>query len=99
MTSRRLEARVRRDFSLSEAEAILSRLASLELAMAEWQSRERIEAAILLLSGGDSAKFDHHAEVAEIDWRDVLVLSGLGDEAWSARLDEELGRSSEAPTL
>jgi hypothetical protein len=92
VVSRRLEAKVRSDFSAAEADDALRRLAALNLAGAEEQSRERIEAAIVLLAKGNSFLFDYNVRVAETDWRDVLVFSGLGDEGWPARLDEELGR-------
>jgi hypothetical protein len=65
-----------------------------EPGLAEEQSSERIQAAIVLLARGDPVKFDYAAELAEADWRDVLVFSGLGNEDWPARLEDEL----EAPS-
>jgi hypothetical protein len=88
--SRRLEVRVRRDFAGDSAEVVLARLATLQLAMAGKQSSERIQAATILLAGGDVARFERAARQAEIDWRDVLVWSDLST-GWRARLDEELG--------
>jgi hypothetical protein len=85
---------VRNDFSAAAAEAALRRLGALNLALAEEQSSERIQAAIVLLARGDPVKFDYAAELAEADWRDVLVFSGLGNEDWPARLEDEL----EAPS-
>jgi hypothetical protein len=92
VVSRRLEARVRSDFSAAEADDALRRLAALNLAGAEEQSRERIQAAIVLLAKGKSYLFDYNVKLAETDWRDVLVFSGLADQDWPARLDDELGR-------
>jgi 5-phospho-D-xylono-1,4-lactonase len=92
--SRRLEARVRSDFSGAAAEDAVRRLGALKLALAEEQSSERIQAAIVLLAAGDPAKFDYNARLAETDWRDVLMFSGLGNEDWPARLDDELGPAS-----
>jgi hypothetical protein len=92
IVSRRLEAKVRKDFSAAAAGDALRRLDALNLAMAENQSLERIQAAIVLLAGGNPYKFDYNARLAEADWRDVLVFSGLGDEDWPGRLDDELGR-------
>ena len=89
--SPRLEARIRRDFAPSEAAAACGRLLSLQLALAEKQSLERIQAAIVLLAQGDLAKLEEAASLAERDWRDVLVWSGLGHGHWEARLEEELG--------
>ncbi len=90
MASERLRARVRRDFSAT-ADAAIRRLDALNLAMAEDQSRERVQAAIVLLADGDAAELEYYAGVAETDWRDVLLFSGLGNEDWRARLDAELG--------
>jgi hypothetical protein len=82
---------VRNDFSAAAAEDALRRLDALNLALAEGQSRERIQAAVVLLAAGDPNKLDYNARLAEADWRDVLVFSGLGDDDWPARLDSELG--------
>jgi len=91
VVSRRLEARVRSDFSPAEADAALRRLEALNLALAEKQSLERIQAAVVLLADGDPEKLERCARLAEVDWRDVLVFSGLGNGDWPARIDEELG--------
>ncbi len=87
----RLEARVRNDFSVAAANDALRSLGALNFEGIEPQGRERIQAAIVLLAGGDPAKFDHYVSLANADWRDVLVSSGLGDEDWPVRLDKELG--------
>ena len=89
--SSRLEARVRRDFRSGEAELVRARLVTLQLALAEKQSLERIQAAVVLLADGDLDKLRAAAERAERDWRDVLVWSGLGNGDWPARLEQELG--------
>jgi hypothetical protein len=89
--SPRLERRVRREFAVGSAAAALSRLASLQLALAGKQSTERIQTAIVVLAAGDLAKLEQTAQYAEVDWRDVLVWSGLAEATWPARLDEELG--------
>ena len=91
MVSQRLAAKVRDDFSAAAVEDVLQRLDTLSLPLAEKQSLERIQAAVTLLAAGDRKKFDYYARLAETDWRDVLVFSGLGDEDWPARLDLELG--------
>ena len=88
--SRRLEARVRRDFASDAADDVLARLAGLRLVQAEKQSTERILAAVVFLAAGDLEKLAYAVWVAETDWRDVLVASGLSG-GWVARLDEELG--------
>ncbi len=87
---------MRNDFSAAAAEDALRRLGALNLAMAEEQSRERIQAAVVLLAAGDPDKLDYNARLAEADWRDVLVFSGLGDDDWPARLESELGPPNSA---
>ena len=87
----RLAARVRMDFGES-ADEILRRLESLQLPLIESQGEtglERVQAAIVLLAGGDFNRFDKEARR---DWRDVLVASGLGNEGWPGILDEALGK-------
>jgi RimJ/RimL family protein N-acetyltransferase len=88
--SDRLAVRVRSDFG-AEAERLLDRLASVELPLAERQSRERIQAAIVLSAAGDLGAFDYAMRLASRDWRDVLMGAGLGNLDWTARLDAELG--------
>jgi hypothetical protein len=84
-------AKIEREFPAGARAAVLERLARLDLALAERQSFERIQTAILLLAHGDLAKLNDAAALAERDWRDVLVWSGLGDADWPERLDDELG--------
>ena len=87
---------MRSDFSAAAAEDALRRLGALNLAGAEEQISERVQAAIVLLAAGNPYKFDYCAKLAEADWRDVLVFSGLGDDDWPARLDKELGPPNSA---
>ena len=42
-------------------------------------------------SRGDMSRLRDSLDLAAIDWRDVLVRAGLGDEDWPSRLDSELG--------
>ena len=88
--SQRLRRRVERDFGAA-SETVLRRLAALDLPLAEGQSRERIQAAVIAGAGGDMSTFATFVEVAEYDWRDVLAAAGLADADWPARLDEALG--------
>jgi XTP/dITP diphosphohydrolase len=90
--SQRLQAKVREEFAAATAEQVLQRLAALDPPNAEKQSRERIQAATVLLAAGDRDKFEYYVRIANIDWRDVLVYSGLGTEDWPNRLDVALGR-------
>ncbi|MEV0811278.1 hypothetical protein [Micromonospora sp. NPDC050200] len=93
MLTRRLEHRVRSDFWPSEAETILELLAALQLPFLERSAEEteRVQAAVVLLAGGDSRRFLIAAAEAEQDWRDVLVEAGLAEEDWLDRLSAALG--------
>ena len=41
---------------------------------------ERIQLAVLKLSNGEPDKFLAAAELVQLDWRDVLVAAGFGDD-------------------
>jgi quercetin dioxygenase-like cupin family protein len=92
VVSDRLRAYVEREFSDADAAALLGRLSNLTLAGAEKQSLERIQAAVVLLTRGDIERLEESARIAERDWRDALVWSGLGQGDWPGRLDIELGK-------
>ena len=41
---------------------------------------ERIQLAVLKLNNGDTDKFLAAVELAQLDWRDVLVAAGFGND-------------------
>lgn len=53
---------------------------------------ERVQGAIVLAAGGDMQEAERQAELAQVDWRDVLVSGGLAAEHWASVLDHQLGR-------
>jgi hypothetical protein len=59
--------------------------------VAEAASWERVQAAIVLSAAGDLHLIHAGADLAGIDWRDVLVNGGLENDDWGLRLDSELG--------
>jgi hypothetical protein len=90
--SHRVEQRVRSDFERGSIDPVLARLAALDLPLVDsTDGRERIQAAIVLAAHGQWSAFEQLADLAEVDWRDVLVSAGLADEDWQARLVEQLG--------
>jgi hypothetical protein len=93
VVSDRLRAYVEREFSDADAAAVLGRLSNLALANAEKQDLERVQAAVVLLTKGDPERLDESARIAERDWRDALVWSGLGHGDWEQRLNDEFGES------
>lgn len=86
--SKRIEARVRREFAPADADGVLTALEALH---AEKQDPERYQAAVVLLARGDTARI---AWAAGIDWRDAFVWSGL-DAGWEPQLNAEFGRSAD----
>ena len=54
---------------------------------------ERVQAAIVLATGGDMAEIRRGVDLASVDWRDLLVNGGLAGADWEARLDTELAAS------
>jgi len=84
-------ARVRALFSSDEQEAAIRLLeedcgANLPFCeSATSESAERIRFAALKLSGGDLAELRSIVDQAKIDWRDVLVWAGFGDDVEAHR--------------
>ena len=82
----RLERRIRRDFR-DDAPYVLEQLRLYRPYLGEKQDRERLEAAVVLLSQGDLSRFER---ALTFDWRDACVWSGMGGN-WHPVLDRELG--------
>lgn len=93
--SDRLERRIRRDFPWpGSAHGVLRLLRALPARAgydAETLASERVQAAIVLLAGGDLGRLRQALDLAAVDWRDLLVAAGLADDDWPGRLDRELG--------
>ena len=85
VVSERLRRRIKCDFPDGENASSV-----IELVGAVSDS-ERIQAAIVLLGRGDLVRVRDAIDLAEQDWRDVLVGADLADEDWRARLDVVLG--------
>jgi hypothetical protein len=91
--SERLIRRIRRDFNRGVDDEVIRRLTALR----PDDSSERLQAALVLGAGGKWNRFEQQLRRLERDWRDVLVVGGLADEDWPARLSAELPAESEAP--
>jgi hypothetical protein len=90
--SERLTRWVLRNFDARSSERVLETLAALPKHVAPWDGppRERIQAALVLRTGGDWHRFEAMVRLAEQDWRDALVAGELADQGWPDRLDAEL---------
>jgi hypothetical protein len=83
--SARLQRRVARDFPQpGSAEEVVRLLASVS-------DSERVQAAIVVAANGDLRELKREAELAAVDWRDVLINGDLARDDWPGVLDSELG--------
>lgn len=90
--SPRLERWVRRSFDAGSAEPVLAELRALPDVAVGLQDAERIQAALVIRTGGDWDAFQSMLRLVDQDWRDALVAGGLAHGDWPERLDEVLGR-------
>jgi len=96
--TRRLVARIEADFPPPDRARVIHALERVNLG--SWRSteppdgRERVLAAVLVLTSGDPDRLAESIRIAERDWRDALVWGGLGQPDWPERLDELLGPAS-----
>ena len=95
LLTRRLAARVELDFPDIDRPGVIHDLERVNLGA--WLStqaphgRERVLAAVLVLTRGDPGRLAESIRIAERDWRDALVWAGLAQPDWPKRLDELLG--------
>ncbi|HEX7939273.1 MAG TPA: hypothetical protein VF483_09805 [Gemmatimonadaceae bacterium] len=77
---------VRKRLSAQDAEWAIALLQATELPMLESddraRERSRVHLACLKICNGEIAKFEQAVAIAKVDWRDVLVASGLGNLDW-----------------
>ena len=88
--TQRLSKRIGRDFPPGTAEKVRGYLAGLDADAFGRQDPERVQAAVVLASGGEWEKFMRVFRLIEVDWRDVLVAGGLANADWPDRLNVEL---------
>lgn len=91
--SERLIRRIRRDFNRGVDDEVIRRLTALR----PDDSSERLQAALVLGAGGKWNRFEQQLRRLERDWREVLIVGGLADHDWPARLSAELPGGPEVP--
>jgi hypothetical protein len=89
--STRLSRWVTRVFEPGSAERVLEALAAISADQIGHQDAERVQAALVVRTGGQWNRFVEMRELLDGDRRDVLVDAGLGDDDWRIRLDALLG--------
>jgi len=81
----RVRARIERDFAEAGSADEVVRL------VGGAGDSERVQAAIVFAASGRLSQLRDAVALAQIDWRDLLVNVGLGNEDWPTQLDSELG--------
>jgi len=81
--------RIGLDFPAGSAE--ISYLEALADSAFDGQGRERVQAAVVIASRGQWDRFKSMLQLLRLDWRDVLMAGGLGEDDWRLVLDAELG--------
>ncbi len=92
----RIKRRIAGDYAPEDRQAVEELLLGLAsgLETRGHSKSERVVAASLLNAGGDVDRLLSSAQRALIDFRDVLMGSGLEHHDWRERLDEEFGTDS-----
>src|SRR5689334_1867802 len=83
----RLTRKIWDDFP-ERADDVIARLTALPDTS---QATERIQAAIVVRSGGDFDAFLSELQLVAVDWRDTLMYSGLEHADYEEQLDRLLG--------
>ncbi|MEU7661613.1 hypothetical protein [Streptomyces lincolnensis] len=90
--SSRITRRVSRDYAEQDRQAVEEVLLGVVDGRGVGSDgAERIVAAVLLHAAGDVDQLLAMANLAQVDFRDVLMGSGLEHGDWAARLDAEFG--------
>ncbi|MBV9486690.1 MAG: hypothetical protein JO246_11605 [Frankiaceae bacterium] len=87
----RLRRWVLANFEPGSAERVLDQLDDLPDIVVGGQASERIQACLVIRTGGDWNDFQRRLALAKLDWRDALVAADLADADWPQRLDAVLG--------
>jgi hypothetical protein len=80
---------VERHFDAEAAERVRHLLSGWEIPGG--QNAERMLGAALLCAGSDEGQLATCMDLAETDFRDLLVGAGLADEDWPRVMDREFG--------
>ncbi|MFG2291165.1 hypothetical protein ACGFOU_34450 [Streptomyces sp. NPDC048595] len=93
--SARIVRRIERDFPRDEGAVVAQLLEDVVESVGYGRPKveERVAAAVVLHSRGDADLFAEAVDMAQRDWRDLMVVVGLAHEGWQQRIDEAFGRS------
>lgn len=88
--SARLERYVRARFPASEVDGVLRAVDLWRISYSEEPPEERLQAAVLLLADGRAEDLAVGFDIAEQDWRDLLMAAGLEHMNWGDVLDSRI---------
>jgi hypothetical protein len=85
-----VRSEINKQFHPEEAQLVQALLQEADLPLSEStaRARDRVHLAILKVSAGKLSRFGDALDLAEKDWRDVLVQAGLENEDWPEVLRE-----------
>jgi hypothetical protein len=89
--SPRLARWIESNFEPDSVAPVLAELRGLPEQAVGAQDVERVQASLVIRTGGSWQKFHGMVALVNQDWRDALVAAGLADEDWPSRLDAALG--------
>lgn len=81
-------------FAADASGRVLDRLATWRISYEPRSPDERLIAAAVLCADGDETRLAECLDLAEEDWRDLLVAGGLAGQDWPDILDRRLGLPS-----
>jgi hypothetical protein len=87
----RIQRLIERDFPDSTDAALVTEI------VAEAAGSERVQAAVLIAGAADLSEVGAQAELARLDWRDVLMNAGLAGVDWADAIDRELAKRPDVP--
>jgi predicted NBD/HSP70 family sugar kinase len=92
----RIKRRISKDYAPEDQQTVEELLLDVmsDLTKRGYEESERILAGVVLFGAGDVDRLLSAAQLALIDWRDVLMASGLEHGDWPERLDSEFGTDS-----
>jgi hypothetical protein len=82
----RVRIEVSRVFSETDAESVLSLFEATDFYCNFLEEIERVRLAMVYGSGGNMDKFKDYIALSKVDYRDVLMSSGLGNSDWKTIL-------------
>ncbi len=75
----RILERIYADFSGADVDTVIQKLVTTRAFPTIAKDWPRLQMAILEVARGDTRRLDHALQLAEIDWRDLLMEAGMAE--------------------